>query len=200
MGNGVRKVRFEHPSRLQADKNRPEKTFMWEHRTEDGFWKSGRAGRPHVAYVNTLFRESDQVESALGVESERSADGAGKLGFPAFSFKEITKDNVGVFAGIDLRLLPDKDEEGVRLLGQKLELLRPHARGIAVIEPPGDWPNAGDLYDAIAISSWGHDQVKALLATAKPADKKRPSARREGHTTSQDLDSGISAGGDFQGA
>ena len=99
MGDGVRKVRFEHPGRLQPDKNRPEKTFIWEHGGDEGTWKSGRGRRSHFAYVNSAFRERDQIESALGVESERSADTAGKLGFPAFSFKEITKENATAFAG-----------------------------------------------------------------------------------------------------
>jgi hypothetical protein len=71
MGNGVRKVRFEHPDRIQVEKGRPEKTFIWEHLAEDGTWKLGRGERPHRAYTNTAFRQRDQSESVLGLESER---------------------------------------------------------------------------------------------------------------------------------
>jgi len=168
MGEGVRKLRLEHPQRLQPAKGRPEKTFLWEHRGEDGTWKTGRGERAYHAYFNALFRERDQLESALGVESERSADAAGGLGFPAFSFKEITAENAVAFAGLDVRLLPDRDKPGRELVRRVAELLRPHARSIVAIEPPTDWPEAGDLYDAITDMGWGQDRVKALLATARP--------------------------------
>lgn len=174
MGDGVRKVRFEHPQRLQLGKNRPEKTFLWEHRGDDGTWKPGRGGKPHQAYVNAPFHELDQVESALGVESERSADAVGKFGMPSFSFKELTAANAGAFAGLDLRLLPDKDEAGKKLMRRAVDLLRPHARAITVIEPPNDWLEAGDLYDAIAEMGWERDRIEALLATARPLDPGNP--------------------------
>lgn len=143
MGEGVRKLRLEHPDRLQPGKNRPDKTFIWEHRADNGTWIGGKGDRPHFAYVNSPFRERDQIESALGVESERSADTVGELGFPAFSFKEITAANAVAFAGLDLRLLPDKDAAGAKLMLNQIERLKPHARSIAVIDPPGDWPEAG---------------------------------------------------------
>src|SRR5208282_3108488 len=98
----------------------------------------------HHAYVNAVFRERDQVEFALGVESERSADAVGAFGMAAFSFKELTAANAAAFAGLDLRLLPDKDEAGKKLVRRAVEMLRPHARSIAVIEPDADWPEAGD--------------------------------------------------------
>ena len=169
MGDGVRKLRLEHPDRIQPEKGRPEKTFLWQHRDENGSWKPGRAGRSYQAYVNTLFRERDQIEWALGVESERSADAAGALEVPAFSFKEITEENSAVFAGLDLSFLPDKDDAGRKLMWRSIELLRPHARRISVIEPPEKWPEAGDLYDAIVAGS-SRDLVEALLALAKPIE------------------------------
>jgi len=183
MGDGVRKLRLEHAERIQPTKNRPEKICVWEHLADDGTWKPGRGGRPHLAYVNVLFRERDQVGSALGVESERSADAAGKLGFPAFSFKELTPANAVTFAGLDLILLPDKDGEGKRLVQRAVEFIRPHARSIALIEPPADWPEAGDIYDAISEMEWGKDRVEALLAKARPItttnppEKKAPAVR-----------------------
>lgn len=174
MGDGVRRLRLEHPQLLQPGKNRPEKTFQWEHRAADGTWKPGRGERPYHAYVNALFRERDQIESALGVESERSADAVAKFGIPAFSFKEITSENAVAFAGLDLRLLPDRDKPGRELVRRVVELLRPHARSIAAIEPPTDWPEAGDLYDAITDMGWGQDRVKGLLATARPIGAPTP--------------------------
>jgi hypothetical protein len=60
MGEGVRKVRFEHPGRLQTTKNRPEKKFIWEHCDADGAWRQGRGRRPYSAYVYKPFRDLDQ--------------------------------------------------------------------------------------------------------------------------------------------
>lgn len=178
MGDGVRKSRMENPTLIQPGKNRPEKTFVWEHLADDGTWKPGRGGRPHLAYANSLFRERDQVGSALGVESERSADAAGKLGYPAFSFKELTAENAVTFTGLDLLLLRDKDGEGKRLVRRAVELLRPHARSIALIEPPADWPESGDIYDAISEMGWGKDRVEALLATARPITTANPQEKK----------------------
>lgn len=177
MGDGVRKVRLEHPGRLQPAKNRPVKTFLWEHRADDGTWQPGRGGRPHHAYFNTPFRERDQVESVVGLESERSADAIGTLGSPAFSFRELTVENAAAFTGLDVSLLPDKDEAGWKLVRRVAELLRPHARSITLIQPSTDWPEAGDLYDAITEMGWGRDRVQALLATARPIEA--TSAQRE---------------------
>jgi len=171
MGDAVRKLRIEHPDRIQLEKGRPEKTFLWEHCAADGKWKPGRGGRPYNAYVNPLFRERDQIESVLGVESERSADAAGAVGFPAFSFKELTAENAVSFAGLAVRLLPDKDVSGQKLIQRSIEFLRPHTRGIEIIEPPEEWPEAGDLYDAIAERGWTEVQIAALLATARPAQR-----------------------------
>ncbi len=178
MGIGVRKLRLEHPQRLQQGKNRPEKTFLWEHQGDDGIWKNSRGGKPHQAYANILFRERDQVESALGVESERSAEAVGKFGIPAFSFKELTKENAGAFAGIDIRLLPDKDDAGAKLVYKAIELLSPHARSIAVIEPPEDWLEAGDIFDAVTGMDWGQDRINGLLATARPVERKKPKGEK----------------------
>ncbi len=179
MGDDVRKLRLEHPQRFQPGKNRPEKTFLWEHRRDDGTWKPGRGGKPHHAYINAPFRERDQVESALGVESERSADAVGKFGMPAFSFKELTAGNAAAFGGLDLHLLPDKDDAGRKLVIRVAELLRPHARSMALIEPPADWPEAGDLYDAIAEMGWGQDHIDALRATAKPIGPRNPQPEKK---------------------
>jgi hypothetical protein len=179
MGEGVRKIRLEHPQRLQPDKNRPEKTFLWEHRCENGTWKSGRGGKPHQAYVNTPFLERDQVESAFGVESERSADAVGKFGVPAFSFKELTPANASSFANLDLRLLPDNDDAGRKLLGRAVGLLRLHARSISVVEPPAEWPEAGDIYDAIAEMGWQRDRIDVLLASARPPEQENPQREKQ---------------------
>ncbi len=170
MGDGIRKVRFEHPGRLQPEKSRPDKTFIWEHLDSDNTWKPGRGSKAHLAYVNLPFRELDQIECALGVESERSADAVGAFGIPAFSFKELNDAIAATFVGLHVRLLPDKDKAGRRLMHQRIELLRPHARIISTIEPPSDWPEAGDIYDAISGMAWGQDRIDALVATALRSD------------------------------
>jgi hypothetical protein len=179
MGDDVRKVRLEHPQRLQTAKNRPEKTFLWEHKDDDGIWRSGRGDKPHRAYANVEFRERDELESALGVESERSADALGRFGIPAFSFKELTSANAGVFAGIEVRLLPDKDGAGTKMVRRVIELLRSHARSIALIGPPADWPEAGDIYDAINEMAWGQDRIDALLSTARPINSDTAKPEKE---------------------
>jgi CHC2 zinc finger len=170
-GDRLRKVRFEHPGRIQPEKNRPAKTFLWEHCDAGGQWRPGRGGHSHRAYVNGIFLERDQIESALGVESERSADAVGTFGMPAFSFKELTAGNAATFAGIDVRLLPDKDEAGYNLVRKVSALLEPHVRSIAIVEPPEDWPTAGDIYDAVNELQWSRDDVDRLLSSAKPARK-----------------------------
>jgi hypothetical protein len=179
MGDGVRKVRLEHPTRLQSGKNRPEKTFLWEHKDDHGVWRGGRGNKLHRAYANAEFRERDVVESALGVESERSADTVDKFGIPAFSFKELTSANAIAFAGIDVRLLPDRDGAGTKMVRRVIALLRPHARSVALIEPPADWPEAGDIYDAISEMGWEQDRVDALLATARPIDSDTAKPEKE---------------------
>jgi Mrp family chromosome partitioning ATPase len=179
MGEGMRKVRFEHPGHLQTAKNRPEKTFIWEHQGDNGTWKPGRNERQYQAYVNEPFRERDQVESALGVESERSADAVGNFGIPAFSFKELTADNAGAFAGLDLRLLRDKDADGEKLLRRVIELLHPHARSIGLIEPPADWLEAGDIYDAITDKAWDQGRLESLMATAQAFEPKNSEREKE---------------------
>ena len=179
MGDGLRKVRFEHPDRLQEEKKRPEKTFRWEHQANDGSWKPGKGGRSHAAYVNEPFRDRDLVESALGVESERSANSVGKLGVPAFSFKELTPENAVVFTGLEIRMLPDKDVPGRELALKAIETLRPYARSLAIIEPPSDWPEAGDLHDAIADYGWVESRIRTLLASAVLGVSKGKKVRAE---------------------
>lgn len=173
MGDGIRKVRLEHATRLQPGKNRPQKRFLWEHRAPDGTWKPGRGDRPHQAYVNQPFRDLDQVEWALGVESERSADTLGRLNLPAFSFKELTAQNAATFAEMHLCLLPDKDLAGAKNVNRAIDLLRPHRCRIDIIDPPADWQEAGDIHDAVTEYGWDADQVRALAATGRSVEVNR---------------------------
>lgn len=53
-GQNLRKVRFEHQSNQQEGKNRPEKTFRWEHKA-NGVWYSGDGDLPKPLYVNDVF-------------------------------------------------------------------------------------------------------------------------------------------------
>src|SRR5450432_2753975 len=88
----LRKVRLDHSTKLQAGKQRPDKTFVWEYRATDGSWYSGAGTGPKPLYVNSVFAERDQAGLAIGFEGEAKADLAGELGFAAFSFKDLSKE------------------------------------------------------------------------------------------------------------
>ena len=66
-GRLLRKVKFEHESHRQEEKDRPKKESRWEHLV-DGQWYSGDGGLPKPLYVNGAIRERDQVGLVVGFE------------------------------------------------------------------------------------------------------------------------------------
>jgi hypothetical protein len=176
-GPKLRKVRFEHESGQQEEKSRPEKTYRWEHRA-DSDWYSGDGDLPKPLYINDVFRERDQVEFALGLEGEAKADLAGELGYAAFSFKDITKEQALSLVGCDVVLWPDNDESGAqqaqkaaRTVGEADQI-----RSIKVVTPPSGLPQGWDIIDAVRRFGWDKARIAQLLESArcyqppKPAD------------------------------
>jgi hypothetical protein len=166
-GQNLRKVRFEHQSNQQEGKNRPEKTFRWEHKA-NGVWYSGDGDLPKPLYVNDVFRERDQVEFAMGFEGEAKADVAGELGFPAFSFKNITPEQVATLVGCEVVLWPDNDGSGIQQATDAAHTI--HQAGqipsIKFVTPPPELPPAGDIVDAVRTLSWDNARVTQFLQTA----------------------------------
>jgi len=74
--------------------------------------------------------------------------------------------NAAEFAGMDLILWRDKDEEGIELQQKAITFLTPHARSIRIIEPPTELPEAGDIIDAIALLRWDAARIRGLMASA----------------------------------
>ena len=166
-GDRVRKVRFEHQSKKQASKDRPEKTFRWEHLAED-VWYSGDGDLPKPLYVNDSFRKLGQVSLAVGFEGEGKADLAGGMGIAAFSFKDITAEPAAALADYDVVLWPDNDRSGIAQAKSAAEIIHAsgQARTIKLLTPPADFPPAGDIMDAVQQLHWNPSQVSQFLGTA----------------------------------
>jgi uncharacterized protein (DUF927 family) len=175
-GVNLRKVRFEHESAEQADKNRAEKTFRWEH-CVSGTWYSGDGGTPKPLYVNNVFRERDQVEFAVGCEGETKADVAGELGLAAFSFKDITREQAATLVACDVVLWPDNDESGSRQVESAARTISEagQARSIKLVTPPPELPPAGDIIDAVRGLGWDGPRVSQFLETARAYSNGGPS-------------------------
>jgi hypothetical protein len=149
-GDGLRKVRLEHTSKIQASKPRPEKTFFWEHYAADGLWYSGDGGKPKPLYVNSIFHERDQPGQAIGFEGEHKADIAGTLGFAAFSYREMTQKAAAALADWGVVLWPDADPAGANNAKKAAQLIsKAGARTVAIATPPPEMPNSGDIVDAV---------------------------------------------------
>jgi hypothetical protein len=166
--DGLRTVRFEHSSKIQADKQRPEKTYRWEHRRAEGIWYSGAGPGPKPVYTNSTFGTRDQAGLAIGFEGEAKADLAGELGFAAFSFKDISEAAAAaVLIDWEVVLWPDADPAGARCCTKGAELIvKAGARSVAIAYPPPDIPNAGDIIDAVRVLGWKAEDVKRLIAGA----------------------------------
>jgi uncharacterized protein (DUF927 family) len=179
-GASVRKVKFEHKSKQQKDKKRAEKTFRWEHLV-DGIWYSGDGGGPRPLYVNSVFRERDQVGLALGFEGEAKADVAGELGLAAFSFKDITREQAATLADCDVVLWPDNDESGQQQAENAARTINEtgQARSIKLVTPPPELPPAGDIIDAVRSLAWDGPRVAQFLETARPYSNHGPSDPRK---------------------
>jgi uncharacterized protein (DUF927 family) len=166
-GPVLRKVRFEHETALQEGKQRPAKTYRWE-RLADGIWYSGDGGLHKPLYVNSVFRERDQLELVIGFEGEAKADAAGALGLPAFSFKDMTREQAATLAECDVRLWPDNDESGIQQRQRAAQIIASagQARSIGLLAPPAGFPPAGDIIDAVRDFGWDCLRVDQFLATA----------------------------------
>lgn len=168
-GVNLRKVRFEHRAQQQPGKNRSKKSFRWEHQV-DGAWYSGDGGLPKPLYVNTIFRERDQIGLAIGFEGEAKADTAGALGLAAFSFKDITVAQAATLADCEVVLWPDNDASGRKQADGAARIIdaASQARSLKVLLPPTDFPPAGDIVDAVKDLGWDLQRVLELVEAASP--------------------------------
>jgi hypothetical protein len=189
-GPSLRKVRFEHHSEKQGEKNRAKKTFRWE-RCVGGAWYSGDGGVPKPLYINQLFRERDQVEFAVGFEGEAKADLAGELGLVAFAFKDITAVQALTLVGCDVVLWPDNDESGVEQANKAAAIIAEagQVRSIKLVKPSPDLPPAGDIIDGVRSLGWDGDCVAKFLETAtdyKAAELADASSSSDGSESPED--------------
>ncbi len=174
-GNDLRKIRLDHSTKMQADKQRPEKTFRWEHRGRDGIWYSGDGGAAKPLYLNRVANERDQPGLAIGFEGEAKADLAGQLGFAAFSYKEISEASAKALIDWEPVLWPDADTVGSKNATRAAELiLKVGVRAVAIAQPPPDIPDAGDIVDAVQGLGWTAGDISRLIAAAKPVFPARP--------------------------
>ena len=159
-GPNLRKVRFEHKSRLQEVKNRPEKTFRWEHRVA-GTWLSGDGGMPTPLYVNDAFREREQIGLVVGFEGEAKADLAGTFGIAAFSFKGLTAEQTRTLADGEVVLWRDNDKAGEQEALRAAQTIQQAglASIIRVLTPPAELMAAEDIVDAVQNHNWGAAEV-----------------------------------------
>jgi putative DNA primase/helicase len=168
-GPDLRKIRFEHRTRRQDAKNRPEKTFRWEHR-KDETWQSGDGGLAKPLYVNRIFRERADAGLAVGFEGETKADHAATLGLAAFSFKEMTAEQAESLDGCDVVLWPDNDASGTEQVAKATQILLNFAylNSLMIVSLPDDFPPAGDLIDATENLGWDKTKILDLIEAAKP--------------------------------
>ncbi len=166
-GTYLRKVRFEHDSARQPDKDRAEKEFRWEHLV-DGIWYSGDGDLPKPLYVNRTFRECYQVGLAVGFEGEAKADVADEFGVAAFSFKNITLDQAATLVDCDVILWPDNDASGKQQADTAAQMISDtaHARSIKLLIPPAEFAPAADIIDAIKELKWDRPRIVQFLETA----------------------------------
>jgi hypothetical protein len=169
-GTDLRKVRFEHKSKRQENKQRAEKTFRWEHRADD-VWYSGDGDVPKPLYVNEVFRKRDQVGLAVGFEGEAKADVAGELGLTVFSFKDITPEQAATI------LWPDNDDSGRNQAGVAAQIITDagQTRSVKTLVPLSEFPPAGDIVDAVKEFGWDGQRILQFVETAvtysEPAPK-----------------------------
>jgi hypothetical protein len=172
----LRKIRLERPP---PNGGKPEKTFRWEHR-EGQEWKLGDGGLEKPLYVNRLFRGRDQFGIAVGCEGEAKCDLAGELGYPGFSYKNLTLAQCAALAGLEIVLWPDKDASGEEQCSGAAKILHEskQARLIRVITPPAELPKGGDIVDAVRSLGWGRAEIDSLIRYA--ADWKPPAVPSAG--------------------
>lgn len=166
-GARLRKVRFQHESARQTDKERAGKEFRWEHLV-DGIWFSGDGGLSKPLYVNLAFRERDQVGLVVGFEGEAKADLAGEFGIAAFSFKNITPEQALTLVDCEVVLWPDNDASGAAQADAAARITHEsgNARTVKIVTPPAELPPAGDIVDAIKDLGWDRPRIEQIISTA----------------------------------
>ena len=181
----LRKVRFAHITTLQEDKKRPEKTFRWEH-LFGGIWYSGDGGLPKPLYVNSVFRDQDQIGLVIGFEGEAKADVAGELGLAGFSFKDITVERAAALAECEVVLWPDNDGSGKKQVESAARIIADagQCRSVKMLAPPGEFPPGTDIIDAVKEFGWDRQRVAVFVETAstysRPASEPGPSETTSG--------------------
>ncbi len=107
-------------------------------------WYSGDGRIPKPLYVNSVFRQHDQVGVVLGFEGEAKADCADDLDIAAFSFKDITQEQAAQLAGCDVVLWPDNDASGDEQARTAVRVISnsERARSIKLLQPPAEFPPA----------------------------------------------------------
>jgi hypothetical protein len=172
-GDNLRQVRFEHSTKIQAGKGRPQKAFLWEHRIENE-WFSGAGGRPLPIYFNATASRGGKINSILLVEGWGKADAADTLGLAAASLKEIGAANVDGLSDVDhIVIWPDNDAHGRNLAARVAELLTKRSAEVYMIEPPTELPEGGDIQDAMNLG-WDRKKIHGLIAGAKRITPERP--------------------------
>jgi P4 family phage/plasmid primase-like protien len=155
--------------RIEPGRNGKAKEFIWEH-LEGASWQLGDAGlKERPLYANALFRQRDQLGIALGFEGEAKCDLAGTLGYPAFSFKDLTRAQCAKLAGLDVILWPDKDASGDKQCNDAAQIQQEsqQPRMIRLITPPAELPPCGDIVDAVKVLGWDKPKIDKLIAEAK---------------------------------
>lgn len=176
-GGDLRTVRFEHTTKIQPDKGRPEKTFRWEHRIGD-VWYSGDGGLEKPVYMNQIFQDRDQAGLVIGFEGEAKADLAGELGFAGFSFKDISEQAAGALVDCDVVLWGDADPAGANNVKRAAAVIaKTGARSVAIAAPPPDLPGGGDIVDAVRRLGWTAEHISRLIASARPIEIKSQAPR-----------------------
>jgi AAA domain/Toprim domain len=163
-GDFLRKVRFQHRTRMQEGKGKPDKDFVWEHRVGDE-WFSGAGGITPPIFFNATAREQCGRGSLLLVEGPDKANAADALGIAAASLKELGDTNVVQLAGSKVVIWPDNDAAGRKLAANAAERLGKHGAEVSMIDPPPELPEGGDIIDAIALG-WDRERILGLMEGA----------------------------------
>jgi len=172
---GVRKIRFEHETTRDPAKDKPTKSFLWEHREGDE-WYSGQGDVPKGIYVNKPFRERDQVSLVLACEGENKTDVAGKMGYPAVSFKDNWNEkSLGALVGCDVSFWPDNDDQGLKQAKDAAEVLsqNPKVRSVSIITPPGELGESEDIVDAVNRHDWDRNRIDQLIDGANEYQRRK---------------------------
>jgi hypothetical protein len=130
--------------KVRIDKADGEKDFRWQHPDGKGGWLSGRGG-PAIPYRLPDLLKAPADAIVYIAEGERKADKLASWGLVATSSKDLP-DDLSVFAGRTIAILPDNDEKGVEIAEKLLQALDGVAAKGALVELPG-LPHQGDIME-----------------------------------------------------